>query len=85
MNEVSKPLLGILVTVSLVGGHIERTLTEECLRIRRHIGQIIHHNKHFDHGSQRIEESQLYCPLVRNPVAFFAQVYVTLQKNDSDE
>jgi hypothetical protein len=78
MNKISKPLLGVLVVgLRQVRGHVQSPLTKKRLRIGRHVGKVVHDDKHLDHGAQGIEEGHLNGALLRYAITFLPQVDVT--------
>ena len=70
----------LVVGLRQVRRHVERPLPQKRLRIRRHVGQVVHHHEHLDHGAQRVEERNLNRSLLRNPVALLAQVDVAYRR-----
>lgn len=75
MNQVSKPFLHVALTDSF-GGHVKRSLSQERLRIRWHVGQVVHDNKHLHHGAEGVEQRDLDGTLWRHSVTLFAQIDV---------
>lgn len=79
MDEVSQPLSRVRVVVTLLAGHVKRSLSQEGLRGWRHVGEVVHDHKHLDDGAQRVEESELQGTLFRHPVPFLSKVDMTLK------
>jgi len=77
VDEISQPLSRVRVAVTLLAGHVKRSLSQEGLRGWRHVGKVVHHHKHLDHGAQRVEESELQGALFRHPVSFLSKVDMT--------
>ena len=78
MDEVSEPLLSIGIVIGTVGRHVESPLSQEGLRVRWHITEIVHDHEHLDHRAQGVEQGQLDGASVRNPVALLTKIDVTL-------
>ena len=62
--EVSQPLLSIV------------WLFFSC--IGRHVGQVVHNNKHLDNCTKWIEEGHLYGATTRNVVTLLAEIDMPL-------
>jgi len=77
VDEVSQPLSRVRVVVTLLAGHVKRSLSQEGLRGWRHVGEVVHDHKHLDDGAQRVEESELQGTLFRHPVPFLSKVDMT--------
>jgi len=77
VDEVSQPLSRVRVAVTLIAGHVKRSLSQEGLRGWRHVGKVVHHHKHLDHGAQRVEERELQGAFCWHPVAFLSKVDMT--------
>ena len=78
MNEVSEPLLRVRVRVCLVMGHVESSLSEEGLRVGRHVRQVVHHHEHLDHRPQRVEQRQLDGATLGDSIPFLSKIDMTL-------
>lgn len=82
MDQIPQPLRSpFQVLVLAIRRHVECALTDERLRIRRHIAQIVHYNEHLHNGSQRIEECHLDGARFRHVVPLLPEIDVSLQKS----
>lgn len=90
MYQVAKVFVVVLVLVRrillvrvhgllLARRHVQRSLAQESLRIRRHVMEIVNDYEHLHHRSQRVEQGHLNRPGSRHVVPLLTQIYMALK------